>query len=158
MDIPAAFHFTHRRTVEFAETDMAGIVHFSNFFRYVEAAEHAFFRSLGAGPISQHAAGASGWPRIETACQFLRPVRFDDALDIGLRVESLRTTSLTYRFWVFAAAPPERPLCASGTFAIVHVTFDAATRTVQKSPIPAELRTKLESLIATGIAAADKLG
>ena len=32
------------RRVEFSETDMAGIVHYSNFFRYMEAAEHGFFR------------------------------------------------------------------------------------------------------------------
>ena len=36
-----------RRRVEFSETDMAGIVHYSNFFRYMEAAEHEFFRALG---------------------------------------------------------------------------------------------------------------
>ena len=35
------FHFSKR--VEFSETDMAGIVHFSNFFRYMEMAEHAYF-------------------------------------------------------------------------------------------------------------------
>ena len=35
-----------RRRVEFCETDMMGIVHFSNFFRYAEAAEPAFYRSL----------------------------------------------------------------------------------------------------------------
>ena len=39
------FKLTHR--VAFAETDMAGIVHFSNFFRYMENTEHAFYRSLG---------------------------------------------------------------------------------------------------------------
>ena len=41
------FDFTHQRQVEFAETDMAGIVHFANFFRWMESAEHAFLRSLG---------------------------------------------------------------------------------------------------------------
>ena len=39
--------FTVRRRVEFSETDMAGIVHYSNFFRYMETVEHAFYRSLG---------------------------------------------------------------------------------------------------------------
>ena len=39
--------FKTTRRIEFAETDLAGIVHFSNFFRMMEAAEHAFFRSLG---------------------------------------------------------------------------------------------------------------
>jgi acyl-CoA thioester hydrolase len=33
-----AFEFKLTRRVEFAETDMAGIVHFSNFFRYMESA------------------------------------------------------------------------------------------------------------------------
>ena len=33
-----------QRRVEFSETDAAGIVHFSNFFRYMEGAEHAFLR------------------------------------------------------------------------------------------------------------------
>ena len=44
--IMAAHEFTITRRVEFSETDMAGIVHFSNFCRYMEHAEHAFFRSL----------------------------------------------------------------------------------------------------------------
>jgi acyl-CoA thioesterase FadM len=39
------FHW--RRRVEFAETDMAGIAHFSSFIIYMEQAEHALLRSLG---------------------------------------------------------------------------------------------------------------
>ena len=41
------YEFRCRQRVEFADTDMAGIVHFSNFFRYMERAEHEFLRSLG---------------------------------------------------------------------------------------------------------------
>src|SRR5213078_989612 len=43
--MPAVFRTTRR--VEFADTDMAGIVHFANFFRYMESAEHEFLRSHG---------------------------------------------------------------------------------------------------------------
>src|SRR5215831_6794970 len=39
--------FRTQRRVEFADTDMAGIVHFANFFRYMEAAEVEFLRSRG---------------------------------------------------------------------------------------------------------------
>jgi acyl-CoA thioester hydrolase len=39
------FITTHR--VEFFETDLAGIVHFANYYRFMEQAEHAFFRALG---------------------------------------------------------------------------------------------------------------
>ena len=53
-----------QRTVEFAETDMAGIVHFSNFFRWMEATEHAFFRSLGFTLHHQELEGRMhGWAR-----------------------------------------------------------------------------------------------
>ena len=43
----SSYSFEFQRRVEFHETDLAGIVHFSNFFRYMEDCEHAFYRSLG---------------------------------------------------------------------------------------------------------------
>ncbi len=39
--------FVVRRQVTFSETDMAGIVHFANFYRWMEEAEHDYFRSIG---------------------------------------------------------------------------------------------------------------
>ena len=41
-----AYEFRTKRRVEFADTDMAGIIHFTSLFRYMEETEHAFFRSL----------------------------------------------------------------------------------------------------------------
>jgi len=48
-----AYEFKLVRRVEFIETDMVGIVHYSNFSRYMEAAEHAFFRSLGISVVTR---------------------------------------------------------------------------------------------------------
>ena len=42
MDLPDRFHFCTRRTVEFADTDMAGIVYFTHFLRYAATAEHGW--------------------------------------------------------------------------------------------------------------------
>src|SRR5262249_28636825 len=54
--------FQVRRRVQFYETDVAGIVHFSWFFRYMEEAEHAMWREAG---LSIHPPGGEiGWPRI----------------------------------------------------------------------------------------------
>ena len=39
--------FRYSRRVQFAETDLAGIVHFSWMFRYMEEAEHALWRAAG---------------------------------------------------------------------------------------------------------------
>jgi len=97
--------FRLRRRVEFAETDLAGIMHFSNYFRYMEAAEHAFFRSLG---FSIHSVGADrviGWPRVRAECEYRRPLRFEDEVEIHLMVREKQSRSLVYEF-VFRKVSP----------------------------------------------------
>lgn len=146
MDLPARFHFTHRRLVEFADTDLAGIVHFANFLRYVESAEHAFFRSLGFRVHTADGHQHQGWPRLEVSCQYLKPARFEETLEIGLRVAELRTSSLTYRFWIFGPEADGRALLATGSCSIIHVALDTHAHQLRKAPIPAGLRHALERL------------
>src|SRR5215813_12966366 len=85
------------REIEFSDTDMAGIMHFSNFFRFMEAAEHAFFRSLG---FSIHPAGpdAVHWPRVHAGMDFSYPLHFEDSVEIRLLVREKRERSLIYSF------------------------------------------------------------
>src|SRR5687767_8848104 len=112
MDVPAQFHFTHRRLVEFADTDLAGIMHFSNFFRFVECAEHAFFRSLGHRVHTHEGTAHQGWPRIDVSCRYHKPARFEQTLEVGLRIQEIRTSSLRYDFWITVADDPARALLA----------------------------------------------
>jgi len=151
MDVPTQFHFRHRRLVEFADTDLAGIVHFANFFRFVESAEHAFFRSLGFKVHSSDGASHQGWPRLEVACKYFKPARFEQTLEVGLRIEEIRTSSLRYGFWIFLADGAEPPLLAAGAFSIVHVELDTHARTMRKAPIPSDLRARLEALMAPAV-------
>lgn len=144
MDVPPQFHFRHSRLVEFADTDLAGIVHFANFLRYVESAEHAFFRSLGFRVHTADGAEHQGWPRLEVSCKYLKPARFEETLEICLRIQDIRTSSLTYGFWIFGPAGSPRPLLATGTCAIIHVAIDAKAHQIRKAPIPADLRRALE--------------
>lgn len=88
--------FRVQRRVEFCDTDMAGIVHFSNFFRYMEFAEVAFLRSLGLNVKMDADGVAFGFPRVAAACDYLKPAHYDDVLDIAVRVERLGTKSVTY--------------------------------------------------------------
>jgi len=147
MDVPAQFHFQHRRMVEFADTDLAGIMHFANVFRFVESAEHAFFRSLGHRVHTAHGAEHQGWPRLEVSCKYLKPARFEQTLEIGLRIEELRTSSLRYSFWIFGADETDRPLLATGSFSIIHVELNAGAHAIRKTPIPAGLRASLEAVV-----------
>lgn len=90
--------FRCTRRVEFADTDMAGIAHFSVFFRYMEECEHAFLRSLGLSVVTRDAEGEIGWPRVSAQCDYVRAARFEDVLDIELRVADVQEKSVTYEF------------------------------------------------------------
>ena len=90
--------FRATRIVEFGETDMAGIVHFSNFFRMMEAAEHAFFRSLGFTIHGLEDDATVGWPRVSAACDYRAPLRFEEEVEIHLIVAEVRSRSIRYQF------------------------------------------------------------
>ena len=89
--------FRTTRMVEFFETDMAGIMHFSNFFRFMESAEHAFYRSIGFSVDEAKSIGL-GWPRVKAECEYRHPLRFEDIVEIRVRVRRLGTRSITLEF------------------------------------------------------------
>lgn len=149
MEIPSQFHFRHRRMVEFADTDLAGIMHFSNFFRFVEAAEHAFFRSLGFRVHTANGAQHEGWPRLEVTCKYLKPARFEETLEVCLRIDEVRTSSLRYGFWIFSTAA-EPVLLATGACSIIHVALDTHAHQIRKAPIPEDLRLRITNLRSEG--------
>jgi YbgC/YbaW family acyl-CoA thioester hydrolase len=94
--MPCEFHLIRR--VEFSDTDMEGIMHFSNFFRFMEAAEHAFFRSLGYSVVLSRHGLEFCLPRVHAACDYKAPLRFEDEVRIQLLVERKGRRSLTYQF------------------------------------------------------------
>lgn len=91
--------YTHTRRVQFVDTDMAGIVHFSNFYRWMEEAELAFWRTLGKKVVQEQADGTViGWPRVRASCTFEAPAYYDDVLDIDLEICRVGVKSLTFGF------------------------------------------------------------
>src|SRR6516164_6390984 len=90
--------FRTKRRIEFADTDMAGIVHFANFFRFMEAAEVEFLRSRGLSVALVWEGQQIGFPRVSASCDYLRPARFEDVLDVVVRLHKLGRKSVTYAF------------------------------------------------------------
>jgi acyl-CoA thioester hydrolase len=93
-----SYEFQVTRTVEFSETDLAGIMHFSNFFRFMESAEHAFFRSLGFSVAGPRNGLEVCLPRVHAECDYAAPLRFEDEVQVRLLVERKGRRSLTYQF------------------------------------------------------------
>jgi acyl-CoA thioester hydrolase len=94
--------FSTQRRVQFSETDMAGIVHFANFYRWMEETEHEYFRSRGLKIMQTLPDGqVLGWPRVSASCNYSAPARYEDEIDCRLDVERVGVRSVTYliEFW-----------------------------------------------------------
>jgi acyl-CoA thioester hydrolase len=107
--------------VEFSDTDMAGIVHHAVFYRYMESAEHAFFRSLGLSVAPPKTLASVGWPRVHTEADFAAPLRFEDEVEIHLLVAEKKSKALTYAFRLRRLNGPVAIEVARGKITVVCV-------------------------------------
>ena len=136
-----ADEFVLRRRVQFAETDLAGVLHFANYFRFMEEAEHAFWRAIGEGVVTEHDGCRISWPRVSVRCDYVAPVHFEDELDLVFRVVDVGDRSVTYEI----EFRREGRRVASGQIkAVCCATRDGA---FQPAPMPKSLRKKLEASV-----------
>jgi YbgC/YbaW family acyl-CoA thioester hydrolase len=130
--------FVTRRRVEFVDTDTAGIVHFSNYFRWMESAEvdflHARGLSVRLGWEGQHL----GFPRVSASCDYLKPIRFEDVIEIAVTIDRLGAKSITFAFeFTHNGVPVAR---GKVTSVCCRLRED---RTMEGIEIPASLRERL---------------
>jgi len=140
--------FVFTRRVEFADTDAAGIMHFSNFFRFMEVAEHAFYRSLGftVHEFRPDADGPRiGWPRVHAEADFRLPLRFEEEVEIELLVEEVRSRSIRYLFRFWKNANGTRQMAATGRFSVACVSMEGSREGMKAIPIPENFKAKLEA-------------
>lgn len=130
--------FQVNRRIEFRDTDMAGIVHFSVFFTYMEQAEHEFLRSLGLGVITKVEGEEISWPRVSATCDYRRAIKFEQLINVTVRVARIGEKSVTYDFRFEHAGQ----LVAEGRITAVCCLFQHGVPP-QSVPIPSLLREKL---------------
>jgi acyl-CoA thioester hydrolase len=138
-----AYEFKATRRVEFSDTDMAGIMHYSNFFRFMETAEHAFFRSLGFSVAMDKADPSVGWPRVRAECDFKSPLRFEDEVEIHLLVSEKKSKSISYIF-IFRKMNSPAPIeVARGALTVVCVSHSPGGK-MSATAIPKSVADKIE--------------
>ena len=137
-----AYQFKIRRLVEFSETDMAGIVHHAVYFRYMESAEHAFFRSLGMTVAPPKNSSSVGWPRVHTEADFSAPLRFEDEVEIHLLVAEKKSKALTYAFRLRKLNAPEPYEVARGKITVVCIKM--VNGKMKAANIPKAIAAKIE--------------
>ena len=134
-------HFMQRR-VEFHETDQAGIIHFSNYYKYMDTAVAEFFRALALpGPLTNYWGGNQpdefDWPYLKASCEFKKPARFDDLLQIRIQVTKIGNSSMNF---AISFAREGEEIALGEILVVCCKTIDGLPRS-QK--IPSEIRERI---------------
>ena len=129
-----------RRRVAFSETDAAGIVHFSNYFRYFEDAEHELWRQAG---LSIHPERSDiGWPRVSASCDYHRPLRFEQEFDISVIIAEMSKRTIRYKGTITRNG--ERVATANWKIACIAIQADGSMRSTE---IPASILERLDPYV-----------
>lgn len=134
--------FTTTRRVEFSDTDAAGLMHFAAFFRLMEQAEHELLRSVGLSVHMPSGQETFSWPRVSAQCDFRAAARFEDILQIEVRIVRLGTRSVTYghRFLLGSSE------VASGQITTVYCRLQPGLAP-EPTAIPASMADKLRPFV-----------
>ena len=134
----SAFHAFQRITTRWADNDVYGHVNNVVYYQWFDTAVNAHLIEHGALDIhTGHTIGLV----VETHCNYFAPLAFPDAVDAGIRVAHIGSSSVRYEVALFAQG---QDLCAAhGHF--VHVYVDRVSQ--RPLPIAPALREALQPLI-----------
>ena len=129
--------FHSSRRVQFSETDLAGIAHFSAFFRFMEEAEHALWRAAGLSIGAAEITG--GWPRVAASFEYKRPLRFEDEFEVTVSIAELTRRSIRYGFTITSAGA----IVGTGSMTAVCTTKEKGE--LRAVDLPAEVIERLQA-------------
>jgi YbgC/YbaW family acyl-CoA thioester hydrolase len=127
-----------KRRVQFYETDAAGIVHFSWFYRYMEEAEHALWRAAGLS-IAPHDADV-GFPRVSASFDFRRPLYFEDEFEVTIVVDEIGEKTIRYS----ASVTRGTTNIATGSLTVACVRRVPGEQ-MRATPIPRDISDRLRT-------------
>ena len=120
------------------DNDVYGPVNNVVYYSYFDTVVNLYL--INPGGLDFHNAPVVGI-MAETMCRYYRSIAYPEAIDAGLRVGRLGTSSVRYEVGLFGA--DEEQARAEGH--LVHVFVDRATNT--PVPIPDGIRAALERLV-----------
>ncbi len=92
--------FIYRRKAQYHETDQMGIIHHSNYVKWMEEARIEYMDSIGLSYRDMEDMGVSS-PVVGLSVDYARPVEFDDKLEIRISVAKYNGSvlELEYEFY-----------------------------------------------------------
>jgi len=97
------FRFAAYTRVGFSDTDAQGVVYYGRYLPYFDLARTEYHRRLGP----PRAAGPTQFVMRALNVEYHAPARFDDLLEVFVRVARVGRTSMTYEFAAYRLGPGE---------------------------------------------------
>lgn len=128
-------------SVEFGETDPAAIVFYPNFFRWFDASAWRLFAKAGLTfDVFQQEFGLIGAPIVDVQSTFIKPLRFEDTIEITSYVCSW--TRKTFK--MVHEVRRDGELCAKGVeIRVCAQRLEDGSGGIRAIPVPEEIRRRL---------------
>lgn len=136
MKVDSLMAFKQSFRVHWVDTDIAGVMHFTNFFRYFEACEEEFYRSISLPFTMIRDRYGVMMPRVEAHCEYRAACRFDDVIEVTMKVREVAEKTITYDFSVTLQANGK--LAAQG-----YVKCIAVNSNWKAVPLPAAVAMRI---------------
>jgi len=117
--------------VHWVDTDVAGVMHFTNYLRYFEACEEEFYRSISLPFDEVRKEFGLRLPRVEAHCNYKAACHFNDLFDVVMRLREVAEKTIT---WDFEAIRQDGKVAADGYIKCIAV--DSEWKAI---PLPQEL-------------------
>ena len=134
-DFPFFFPFR----VRYNETDQQGVVFYGNFSIYYDTSLSEFLRWAGHDYKNQPRDTGTDFHIVKSTVEFFAPLRYDDEIEVGVRIARLGEKSLTWAGAIFLKGEG----APVSTAEIVWVNADQSNGT--SAPVPETLRALLEA-------------
>ena len=119
------FRYAAYTRVGFSDTDAQGVVYYGRYMPYFDLARTEYHRHLG------HIALHGEFVLRAASVEYLAPARFDDLLEIFVRVERIGTTSVTYEYAAYGIEQGDVLMATSKQTAVL---IEPATRRPMRVP------------------------
>jgi acyl-CoA thioester hydrolase len=129
----SAADFAHRVEVRFRDCDPLGHVNNAVYFTYLEQARFSHWRSLWGSGIPQLPSGEPGVILAHAECDYRRPARHGDTLEVRMRIARIGRTSFQYEYEI--VDEQQRTVANART---VQVMYDYQLE--KPVPIPEDIR------------------
>jgi acyl-CoA thioester hydrolase len=130
------FHYAAFARVAFSDTDAQGVVYYGRYLPYLDLARVEYHRHLGRPHL-----GNVDFAMRALTIEYVAPARFDDLLEIFVRIERIGTTSITYEHAAYRVTDEDDQLMATATATLVCIALDER----RAVPVPDAFREQVKA-------------